>query len=80
MHIENDKIMDSIIMLCVFKGLCCVIVKLIVQLSPLDNLQAMYHQSKNKSSEINSENPATTSAPHYHKELLFLSPVRSYIV
>ena len=44
MRIENDKIMDSIIMLCVFKDLCCVIVKLIVQLSPLDNLQAMYHQ------------------------------------
>ena len=78
MRIENDKIMDSIIMLCVFKGLCCLIVKLIVQLSPLDNLQTMYHQSKNKSSEINSENP--TSAPHYHKELLFLSPVHSYIV
>ena len=44
MHIENDKIMDSIIILCVFKGLCCVIGKLIVQLSPLDNLQAMYYQ------------------------------------
>ena len=34
MHIEN-KITDSIIMFCVFKGLCCVIVKLIVRLSPL---------------------------------------------
>ena len=35
MRIENDKITDSIIMLCVFKGLCCVIVELIVKLSPL---------------------------------------------
>ena len=35
MRIENDKITDSIIMVCVFKGLCCVIVQLIVKLSPL---------------------------------------------
>ena len=63
MHIENDKITDSIIMFCVFKGLCCVIVKLIVRLSPLgqspSNISSKVQQTW--VGKVDTEDPATTS-------------------
>ena len=83
MRIENDKITDSIIMLCVFKGLCCIIVKLIVKLSPLgqspSNISSKVEQTR--VGEVDTEDPATTSAlplnDKHHKELLFLYLVHS---
>ena len=40
MRIENDNITDFIIMFCMFKGLCCIIVNLIVKLLPLERFSS----------------------------------------
>ena len=80
---ENDMIMDSIIILCVFKGLCCVIVKFIVKLSPLGQSPSNISE-KSLVNEVDTEDPATTLAlpqvslrDKHHEELPFLSLVHS---
>ena len=64
MRTENHKITDSIIMLCVFKGLCCVTVRLIVKLSPLGQSPSDISSKvrKTKVGEVDTEDPATTLA------------------